>query len=511
MASKSIEAGKAFLKLLVDDKEFAQGLAGSFKKLESFGRSAIKVGAGLGAVGAALTAPFVASLKVFAATGDELEKMNARTAISVESLSELKFAAEQSGASLRDIGIAAREMQSRGLDPRTFDEVAARIAAIQDPTQRAQEAFVAWGKRAGTALLPMLANLKELRKQARDAGLVMSTQAARDAAKLGDAFSLLTAQGVAVAQAIGGAVAPAVTHLAGALSTALPAVIDFIHRHETLVTVAGVLGVSLLTLAAGITAVGTAAFYARSGIAALRTALTVLSRHPYAVAITLIATGVAVLADRFLSAGEAASSHANSLRDTTAATNEAAAATQRLVTAQEKSIFQQALARLESEKSADAVQKEVDRIKELNRRLEIHYRIVRERGLPPGINPQNPLADPNRNNPFNNFEQQEFGRKAGEAIADFFKTAPKPAEDTKIKTTIDEAARSRDEILDQLNSTIRGFRGGAGGKLAAQIAGVSSTNSIESRMLKVQEDQRKSLQDVVLLLKRSGVLIAGGG
>ena len=135
-STSSIEAGRAFLRLYTEDSEFKRRMDTALRRVQNFGRSLASVGARIGAVGAAMTAPFAASLKVFADTGSQLHDLSKRTGISVRSLSELRFAAEQSGTSLEAIGTAARNMQRNGLDPRTFDQVAARIAAIQDPVQR---------------------------------------------------------------------------------------------------------------------------------------------------------------------------------------------------------------------------------------------------------------------------------------------------------------------------------------------------------------------------------------
>ena len=57
--------------------------------------------------GSAILGFGISSIKTFAETGDAIQKMALRTGFSTEALSELGFAAEQSGASLRDRGKAA--------------------------------------------------------------------------------------------------------------------------------------------------------------------------------------------------------------------------------------------------------------------------------------------------------------------------------------------------------------------------------------------------------------------
>ena len=97
--SQGIRAGKAFVELGVSDKLTA-GLRRAQKRLSAFGSGLRSIGTRITGFGAALAAPLAGSLKVFAAAGDQLDKMSKRTGVSVEALSELGFAAEQSGTNL---------------------------------------------------------------------------------------------------------------------------------------------------------------------------------------------------------------------------------------------------------------------------------------------------------------------------------------------------------------------------------------------------------------------------
>jgi len=63
MAGKSIEAGRAFLKLDIDDRAFDKKLAGISRKFKNAGRSIRAVGIGIGAFGAAITTPLVFAIK----------------------------------------------------------------------------------------------------------------------------------------------------------------------------------------------------------------------------------------------------------------------------------------------------------------------------------------------------------------------------------------------------------------------------------------------------------------
>src|SRR5262245_20344495 len=93
MSGGGIEAGRAFVKFLLDDKEFTG-------KLKTIGKQLTK----FGAIGSAITAPLVAAMAVsvnaFANTGSALADMAGRTNVSVELLQVLGYAAKQTGTDL---------------------------------------------------------------------------------------------------------------------------------------------------------------------------------------------------------------------------------------------------------------------------------------------------------------------------------------------------------------------------------------------------------------------------
>lgn len=206
-----------FVELMLRDNKFVQGLSGAKAKLIGFGKSAAIAGAAVAAAGVAAVG---VGLKNFLTLGDSLQKMSDRTGVTVESLSELKHAAEQSGTDIGTVEKALRKMAKDGLDPKNFDQVAAGIAAIEDPTKRAAAAMEVWGTKTGPALLPMLRDLPSLRKEARDLGFVMSGEAAQSAVRVGDMFANLWETLKQGSVAIGAAVAPF-------LEVALPAIQAF--------------------------------------------------------------------------------------------------------------------------------------------------------------------------------------------------------------------------------------------------------------------------------------------
>ena len=329
---RAIEAGRAVLKLLLDDKELNKKFAATQRKLRNVGRSVRSAGLAIGGVGAAITAPFALATKQFIETGDQLNKMSARTGIAVESLSELKFAAEQSGASLTDVEKAVRTMQRtlldaeqgtstatqalsqlgltleeiRGQSPeRQFELISQRIAAIEDPSKRAAAAMEIFG-RSGQVILPMLGDMALLREEARKLGITIDEEAAQSAADLADSFNRLTKTVVALAVQIGAALAPTLIEAANWIQEHVKLAIAWIKRHQGLVTAIAATGAALVAIGATLVTIGGVISASTIAIGALSTALsflggvlTFLAAHPIVAALLVIGGVVLWLTDGF--------------------------------------------------------------------------------------------------------------------------------------------------------------------------------------------------------------------
>ena len=214
-------AATAVLRITADTRGANQslgnrGLGGSLKSLVPSAKTAALGIAGIGVAGAAIGVKLVSGL---ISAGDELQKMSLRTGVSVESLSAMKFAAEQSGASLdafsdglrkqarfltdaRDglstatdtldsLGLSLEDVE--GLNPdELFSRFADAIASTEDPFLQSAAAQEIFG-RGGTALLPLLQEgadgIRRLTDEARATGNVMSTEAAEGAARFTDAIN----------------------------------------------------------------------------------------------------------------------------------------------------------------------------------------------------------------------------------------------------------------------------------------------------------------------------------
>lgn len=258
-AGRAIRAGRAFVELFADDKRLRSGLDRAKARMLAFVRVASPVAAAIAAVGtAAVTAAVTGAVKLandFAAAGDQFDKLSKRTGIAVETLSALKFAAEQSGTNidqlgqalfrmtrrianaalgtgpavraLKELGINAAEI-SRLSTEEEFLRIVGALEGIADEGKRAQFAFEIFGDNA-RQLIPLLAEgeggIRKLVQEARDLGAVMSEEDARAAAELTDAMNRMKTALRGLALTIGAAVAPAITEAANQLTELIKRVI----------------------------------------------------------------------------------------------------------------------------------------------------------------------------------------------------------------------------------------------------------------------------------------------
>ncbi len=332
MASgRTIRAGKAAVEIGGRDRLTGM-LRRMERRLQSFGKRIRSVGLAGAAGGAALVAPFALASRAFAKTGDELDKMSKRTGISVESLSELGFAAEQSGADLKTLEKGTRTMQRsindlgrglstqkdafndlgleyqhlNGLSPeKQFELVSDRLSKIEDPSKRAALAMMIFG-RAGTQLLPMMENgaagMRSLRDEARSLGLTVSKDAAGRAALLIDTMNILFRTLKMGAFLIGDALAPTIITAAKYVTRVTVAVGKWIKENRGLIVIAAKVAVAVLAGGLALLALGAAVMAAGGAFAILATAagaaMTIIGAmlSPIGLAVAgVVALGVAVV------------------------------------------------------------------------------------------------------------------------------------------------------------------------------------------------------------------------
>lgn len=312
---RGIKAGSAFVEILNDDSKLMKGLKQTQKKLQAFGKTVSNAGAGMMAGGTAIVAPILAAAKHFMTVGDNLDEMAARTGMSTNALSELGYAADQSGTDIETVEKSVRKMQgtiagaSKGgktyasalaevgtsweqlqsLSPeQQFERIAAGLNNINDPTMRAAAAMKIFGK-GGTALLPMINDLDALRAKAVELGLSIGPEQAKNAALLADAWGNVKGALSGVATTVGAALAPLLTSLADKITFGVIAVRKWIAENKTFVTYALYTGVALIVAGAAVFLFGQAIIFAGSVISGFLAIMAVIGPIAAAVGSALLA------------------------------------------------------------------------------------------------------------------------------------------------------------------------------------------------------------------------------
>lgn len=312
-SAQGIRAGAAFIELYAKDHRLVRGLDRAEKRLQAFGAGVREVGTRLVGLGAAAVTPLVGAAKVFADTGSELADLSLRTGASVEALSELGFAAEQSGSDLTTVETGLRNMQRTlaeaaggstaatealgklglsvrdlaGLSPdQQFKRIADRIAQIQDPALKAAAAIDLFG-RSGTQLVPLMsggaAGIEQLEAQARQLGLTISTEDAQAAEQFGDTLDTLWKVVKRGIFAVGAALVPILQEAAERMTRIAVTVATWVKENQQLIATA-------FWVAAGVLAAGAALVVLGTALSALGTVLGVISA-----AITGLGAAVGVL------------------------------------------------------------------------------------------------------------------------------------------------------------------------------------------------------------------------
>jgi len=270
------------VKIGADISELQSGLRNANTALEKHKKQFRQVGMAMTAVGGGITAALGGLINHYKKAGDEVQKMALRTGFSTEALSELKYAAQISGASLQGfekgvkkmqktivdasegmttylraferIGIEVKDLQ--GLSPeQQFLKIADAIGKVKDPTIQAATATDIFG-RAGTQLLPFFKQgpegMEKLRKKAHELGVVFDKEAADKAAALADAQTDLKASLSGLAISIGNVIIPKITDLVEKVSQVISKVSAWAKEHPKLTSLivklggaVGVLGMAL--------------------------------------------------------------------------------------------------------------------------------------------------------------------------------------------------------------------------------------------------------------------------
>jgi hypothetical protein len=230
--------GDLIIRLLADTADFESAMPRAAhvaeREMERMVTRATIMGNVIGQAIGATAQHFASIARETLKAGDELAKLSQRTAISVERLSELRFAGEladvsfsqlQTGLGMFNKALAEAQNESTktaqvfkalGVDinagpQEAFNQFARAINSLPDGETKVATMRAAFG-RAGDAMIPMIAGLDEASDKARRMGIIMGEDLARDSERLNDAMGTLGAATRAMAIS-------ALTPAAGALAT----------------------------------------------------------------------------------------------------------------------------------------------------------------------------------------------------------------------------------------------------------------------------------------------------
>jgi hypothetical protein len=244
-------------------------LSGLGSKVASVGKMAAGVGAAVIAAGATAATALYGVLSEatdrFAEVGGALNDLSGRTGIGVEALAELGHAAKMTGGDVKNVEGAIKKMQNvltdaanggkaanhalasvgltaqqlQGLSPdEQFTRISEAIAAIPDPARRTAAAMDLFGK-SGTQLLPMMGNLRALREEARQLGIVLTEEQVAMADNLGDAKDRMSAAFDGLMLQIGAQFANVFIAIADQVTATMSQVIDAVRVVEPVITEVG--------------------------------------------------------------------------------------------------------------------------------------------------------------------------------------------------------------------------------------------------------------------------------
>ncbi len=288
MASASeVRAGGAFVQFYAKgDAQVRATIAGLQARLQNAAKAVMLIGASITGIGLAITAPFLVGLRHFVEIGSEMRDMADRTGLAVEALSELRYAAEQSGAAGEDLekglramdefmvnaargspgalqtlellGITFRELNEASREQR-FEIIADALSHLEDATLRAviaQDIF----SRSGARLMPMLRGgadgIRGLRAEARRLGLSLSGEDVAAAEQFGDLLSTLGMVAKITMFHIGAAVAPLLKTLVEFIIRAAGAINVWMSANRELIGMSFSIATSIIGIGAAIVSAG---------------------------------------------------------------------------------------------------------------------------------------------------------------------------------------------------------------------------------------------------------------
>lgn len=308
-----------YTELILNAESFNNGLKAAQREAKEFEKNlkptltATKdLGVGMAAAGTAIAGGLLAASKAAIDYGDKLNDARQKTGLTAQELANLGFAAEQSGSSFEGISTGlkflAKNMESaiaKGGDTRAaFNElgisskdlaakqgdvnsvfllVADRLKGIDDPAKKAALSMAIFGK-AGVDLIPLLnegsAGIAELGKNAAK----VSDDFVKASDQLNDTLNEVSQAALGASIGIAEALLPSLQSIATTVADAAREFSAFAKAHPQLIEATAALGVALVTVGTGLTAVAVivpklvAGFeLAKAAVAGLGGAMSVLS------------------------------------------------------------------------------------------------------------------------------------------------------------------------------------------------------------------------------------------
>lgn len=303
MSAGVIRAAKAAVELFADDSRLTKGLRRAEGKLKAFGSRVSSIGRSMVTGALAGGTALGGLVGVFESMASELVDASDRTGIAVEQLGLLKFAAEQSDASLGDLataikvsnkmmvaatsgnkqaaaafdalGLSAGDVAKLNAHDR-FLALAEAISRIPNEAERATMALKIFGKGAQT-LLPLLkdgaAGILKMEQQAAALGLTIRSADAAMGEGFGDAVAATWSQVKRLAFATGASLVPALSSVIAYIQPLIAASIVWMDANRGLVVAIGLGVAALAALGATLVATGPLFMVAASAIGALASVL----------------------------------------------------------------------------------------------------------------------------------------------------------------------------------------------------------------------------------------------
>lgn len=183
--------------ILVDSAKAQESISKTGDQAEGLGsklaggiKTAAKWAAGITTAAVAVGGAMIKASKDTAAAMDTIDKGAQRMKISTDAFQELSYAADLSGVSMSTLEKAAKQLEGTDLN---FDEALEQIYSLEDASDRAAMAAELFGESVAYQMTPMLnasaEDMKAMRQEAHDLGLVMGEEAVQNGAAMNDMFA----------------------------------------------------------------------------------------------------------------------------------------------------------------------------------------------------------------------------------------------------------------------------------------------------------------------------------